>query len=240
MSFQPTYLYIKQHSITGMLYFGKTTTKDPIKYLGSGTYWSPHIVKHGAKYVETLWFCLFTDEEEYKKFAIICSKQWNIVKSENWANLIEENGNDGKPIGTVMSNETKKKISLARTGQLLSNKTKLLVSQNTKIALQDPIRRKKISDTHKGKPKSEKHAQKLKIHLQKIHTKEMDEKARVRMTGRFVSQEERNKIALSVSKYVSQTIWITDGLTCKRILNTDSIPENWNKGRIKWSKKNCA
>ena len=28
----PTYLYIKQHSITGLKYFGCTTRKDHIKY----------------------------------------------------------------------------------------------------------------------------------------------------------------------------------------------------------------
>ena len=28
----PTYLYIKEHSITGLKYFGKTTAKNPLKY----------------------------------------------------------------------------------------------------------------------------------------------------------------------------------------------------------------
>ena len=35
---KPTYLYIKQHSVTKLKYFGKTTKKDPVKYLGSGIY----------------------------------------------------------------------------------------------------------------------------------------------------------------------------------------------------------
>lgn len=37
-TFEPTYLYIKQHSITGKLYFGKTV-KNPEKYNGSGSPW---------------------------------------------------------------------------------------------------------------------------------------------------------------------------------------------------------
>ena len=45
-SITPTYLYVKQHSITGMKYFGKTT-RNPIKYIGSGKYWKRHISKHG-------------------------------------------------------------------------------------------------------------------------------------------------------------------------------------------------
>ena len=39
-SFVPTWLYIKQHNITKLKYFGKTVRKDPIKYKGSGTYWN--------------------------------------------------------------------------------------------------------------------------------------------------------------------------------------------------------
>lgn len=33
----PTYLYVKQHTITGLKYFGKTI-KDPYVYPGSGTH----------------------------------------------------------------------------------------------------------------------------------------------------------------------------------------------------------
>jgi hypothetical protein len=231
-SFQPTYLYIKQHAITKMLYFGKTTSHDPLKYNGSGAYWLPHLAKHGIEHVETLWFCLFTEEDEFIKFALACSKQWDIVKSENWANLIEENGTDGKPVGTIMSESTKKKISISRTGQLLSEETKLLVSQNTKLALQDPDRRKKISDTHKGVAKSAEHRQKLKSHLAaNTNSEEQKARAKIRMTGRLVSDDERTKIAAGVSAFVSQTIWVTDGLTCKRIHKLDHIPENWKRGR---------
>ena len=38
-NFKPTFLYIKQHTVTGKLYFGKTT-QNPETYLGSGTYWT--------------------------------------------------------------------------------------------------------------------------------------------------------------------------------------------------------
>lgn len=31
LSFKPTYLYIKQHAVTGKCYFGKTTNPDPFK-----------------------------------------------------------------------------------------------------------------------------------------------------------------------------------------------------------------
>ena len=41
------YLYVKQHSITKLKYFGMTEKqKCPIKYLGSGLLWNKHINKH--------------------------------------------------------------------------------------------------------------------------------------------------------------------------------------------------
>ena len=58
---KPTYLYIKQHKITKLKYFGKTT-KDPNKYLGSGKHWIRHIKKHGLE-IDTIWYQLFTDEK---------------------------------------------------------------------------------------------------------------------------------------------------------------------------------
>lgn len=95
--FTPTFLYIKRHIDTGILYFGKTT-KDPIKYKGSGILWKRILSKYGNN-VETLWFCLFLDQDSCTEFALMFSKQENIAKSDLWANLIEENGLDGAPVG---------------------------------------------------------------------------------------------------------------------------------------------
>ena len=92
--FKPTYLYIKQHSVTGMLYFGKTV-QNPEKYLGSGTYWNSHISKHGKEHVVTLWYCLFFEKDSIVEFALSFSNQHNITESELWANLKPENGLDG-------------------------------------------------------------------------------------------------------------------------------------------------
>lgn len=97
--FRPTYLYIKRHSVTGLLYFGKTVKQDPVKYLGSGRYWGNHIMAHGKEYVETLWYCLFYDSEECNKFAINFSIQEDIVASKQWANQDIETGFGGRQMG---------------------------------------------------------------------------------------------------------------------------------------------
>ena len=92
----PTFLYIKQHSKTGLLYFGKTT-KDPISYLGSGKYWLNHLRKHGKEHVNTIWYCLFVDQIDIIECATLISTTHDIVRSPLWANLSVENGTDGGP-----------------------------------------------------------------------------------------------------------------------------------------------
>jgi hypothetical protein len=112
--FKPTFLYIKQHSATGLLYFGKSSQKCINRYKGSGTYWTSHIKKHGKSFVETIWFCLYVDQEELTKAAISFSNLWDIVLSEAWANLKIENGIDGTILGTKLSKESIAKRSATR------------------------------------------------------------------------------------------------------------------------------
>ena len=91
--FKPTWLYIKQHTKTGLKYFGKTT-KNPLRYLGSGKYWQRHLKKHGA-HVNTLWCHLYFDKETLVEEALAFSTAHNISESKDWANLKSENGLDG-------------------------------------------------------------------------------------------------------------------------------------------------
>jgi len=108
---------IKKHKITGLKYLCKTTGKDPIKYLGSGTYWKRHLKEHGTE-VETVWCQLFENKDQIYQFAINFSKENNIVNARNtdgeriWANLIEENGIDGGGNkNLLMSAEQKAKLT---------------------------------------------------------------------------------------------------------------------------------
>ena len=99
MTIYPTYLYIKQHSITKKKYFGKTT-QDIHKYKGSGVYWTDHIKKHGKEHVITTQvFGPYTDSIAISKFALAFSRDNNIVESKDWANLEPENGLDGGVTG---------------------------------------------------------------------------------------------------------------------------------------------
>ena len=118
---KPTYLYIKQHSVTKKKYFGKTTRPDPIKYLGSGVYWTAHINKHGEEHIITLWVSEpYIDKELLSEFALFFSEEYDIVESEEWANLKPENGLDGGVPGMTHSAETKAKMSAAKKGKTQS------------------------------------------------------------------------------------------------------------------------
>lgn len=113
---KPTYLYIKEHSITGLKYLGKTMA-NPYSYSGSGKYWKLHIKKYGSQYVKTIWVSEpFIDESKLVEFATFMSEELDIVKSDKWANLQEENGIDGAPIGFNHSNKTKMKMVESHKG----------------------------------------------------------------------------------------------------------------------------
>ncbi len=153
--FKPTFLYIKRHKITGLLYFGKTTGTEKYlleRYNGSGTYWKDHLKIHGKEHVETPWYCLFTEKDELVKFALQCSELWNIVnaKDENgkkiWANEKPEDGleggnggaNRGKT-GRKQPPEEKAKQIAAQTGKkrnphTTSTKNKISVKNKGNIA----------------------------------------------------------------------------------------------------------
>lgn len=130
--FPPTYLYIKQHSITGKCYFGKTTAKDPVKYLGSGLHWARHIKIHGKEHIETLWFKLFTDQSECTRVALLFSEQQDIVKSDRWLNFKPENGLDGgKQKGIKFSAEHMEKWQKA--GQIAAINSPNHPSKNSEV-----------------------------------------------------------------------------------------------------------
>lgn len=88
------YLYIKTHNVTGLKYLGKTSSSDPHKYKGSGTYWTRHISKHGYN-VTTQILLLTENYEELKETGQFFSNFFNIVDSKEWANLMVEAGDGG-------------------------------------------------------------------------------------------------------------------------------------------------
>ena len=145
------YLMVKTHTITGLKYLcKKVTTSDSkaISYLGSGTRWNNHLKVHG-KHINTEILAKYGLDkiEEFSKLCIEYSNKFNIVKSDDWANLIIETGKPGTKIdiycgdkgtffGKKHTEQTKKKISIANAGDnnvMRRNKSileKMIITKN--------------------------------------------------------------------------------------------------------------
>jgi hypothetical protein len=99
--FAPTALLVKTHNPTGIKYFCKTTRLTRLNtYTGSGTLWKRLIDKHG-KDISTGVVGIYYDEKRCNEAALQYSKEWDIVNSKEWANLIEENGMTGAGVGEL-------------------------------------------------------------------------------------------------------------------------------------------
>ncbi len=164
-------LYVKTHNVTGLKYLGKTV-QDPYTYEGSGKYWKLHINKHGYD-VTTEILGSYDDKKDLKVMGEFYSKIWDIVESDQWANLKEECGDGGaqtdlevleklgrswrgKPAwnkGLLWNDETKKKMSIAKKGKPTWNKGKTdIYSEDTK---------KKMGLSNKGKKRSDETKRKI-------------------------------------------------------------------------------
>jgi hypothetical protein len=84
------YLYIKTHSITGLKYLGHTT-KNPLKYKGSGLHWKRHLKKHGPGHSTEI-LMETSNKDDIKHWGLYYSNKWDVVNDPNWANLIPESG----------------------------------------------------------------------------------------------------------------------------------------------------
>jgi hypothetical protein len=116
------YLYKKTHKKTGLKYLGKTSSKDPHKYPGSGVYWRSHLEKHGYDYdTEVLKEC--ENNREVTEWGQYYSQLWNVVASDEWANLTEETGSGGNT-GVVWTDEMRRARSERLKGKPSLNKGK--------------------------------------------------------------------------------------------------------------------
>jgi len=87
-------LLIKTHNKTGLKYLCYTQKEDHNSYHGSGLRWKRHIKKHG--YDVSTFLILETDDfEVLKTKGLEFSKLYDVVDSNEWANMIPESGDGG-------------------------------------------------------------------------------------------------------------------------------------------------
>jgi hypothetical protein len=133
------YLYVKTHNVTGLKYLGKTIRKDPHKYPGSGTRWTNHLKVHGYDYTTTI-LKECTSNEEVKELGLYYSELWNVVDSDDWANLKPENsaGGFGKPSPEIIAKILATKLARDLNKHSQETISKISAARLTKFAAKDP------------------------------------------------------------------------------------------------------
>lgn len=178
------YLYVKTHQKTGLKYLGQTRAIDPHEYSGSGVYWLSHLKVHGFDYTtEILHKC--TSKEELKELGLYYSKLWNIVESNEWANLKEECGDGGRH-----SDEVRKRIGEAGKGRIPWNKGISMWSEDDK---------KRISENNKKRqPQSQEQiSNRVSKNTGQKRLVETKKKMSIAQTGKTFSDETKQKMSKS-------------------------------------------
>ena len=88
------YLMVKKHNKTNLKYLCQTRRKEPFLYAGSGTYWKLHLKTHGYD-ISTEILGEYNTKDDLKKAGEYYSKMYNVVESDEWANLRIEDGDGG-------------------------------------------------------------------------------------------------------------------------------------------------
>lgn len=155
-------LMIKTHNQTGLKYLCQSSRIDYINYTGSGSYWKKHLSKHGPDF-STIVLFETTNKDEIKQQGIYYSNKFNVVNSEEWANLVPEQGDGGYTANLQsykdgMANRNYKGSNNPNYGKVgaLSPKygkkygPKPNISKGTKEAWNDQNRRLKASEKSSG------------------------------------------------------------------------------------------
>ena len=161
---------IKEHNTTGLRYLCVTSKDDHNSYKGSGKYWTTHIKKHGYDVTTTV---IFESPQQHifdaKSFEI--SKEYDVVNSQQWANLCHETGFKKSVLGLRHTEESKVKMSRSSkrlSGWKHTEESKILMAKAAKSQTHLPMTeaaRKKLSQSNKGKPRSKaQHDATLKAH----------------------------------------------------------------------------
>ncbi len=142
-------LYIATHNTTGLKYFGKTKlyhTENELqeKYHGSGKNWTKHLKEFGDDVTMEIYGIYSLDEVENKarSFSLVN----DIVGSNNWANMILEDGLDaGGTTGYKHTKETKEKQRTYARNNIHSEETKSKIGK----AVSKKLKGKAFSEEHK-------------------------------------------------------------------------------------------
>ena len=237
------YLYVKTHNITGLKYLGKTKSKNPNTYKGSGKRWSNHIKKHGYNVTTKI---LFQSEnpKEIKQMGLYYSRLWNIVQSKEWANLKEESGDGGwnqelatqgllnkygvnRPHLVPGAKEKTQKTIFQKYG-VLHNLNIPYIRDKCNAALLEKFGTTNPFNLPEIREKATKNRLITFLHKYGVENPSQIPEVKSKTKQKYI------EIGHQQGPKNSQfgTMWITNGTENKKTKKIDNIPEGWYKGRV--------
>lgn len=199
------YLLIKEHVYTGLKYLCKheaSSFLDCEKYSGSGTYWKKHLKKHG-KNIKTTCVYYTEDKEDFRKVALEYSQKWNIIESDEWANLCYEQGEGGNTVIDKNLHGKKTKVGLHRP----EVRKKHLDRLKEIVKVSQPLAAKAAKEKLTGVSKTEQHKKNLRgkrPHVVQSGSKNNNAKSIQTPYGIFGSIREASQ---QIEGYTYKMIW---------------------------------
>jgi hypothetical protein len=212
-------IYKITNQIDGKFYIGSHKTKDlDDGYMGSGRYLRRAQEKYGIEnFKKEILFVFETAEEMYAKEAEIVNEDF--LATENTYNL---------KIGGFGG------FDYVNDPRLFHNKTHTKEHMKMMSSKSLDKRQEILKELRADDQWLKKHRQSISDGLRKY----FEDGGRSSFFGKKHSKEFKQKMSLIMSEKQSGeknsqfgTMWITDGVTNKKIKKNDTIPEGWCKGR---------
>lgn len=145
------HLLLKEHKITGKKYlcYHYGTRDNCYKYLGSGKYWMNHLQSHGRE-INTVILNTKDKREDLVDIGLYYSDLWDVVNSDEFANLIPEDCNSTcTPLNEPSVRVKRNEVFAKRIRENLTDKEKIRLKKMQKAAQRPDVRRR-AADTLKA------------------------------------------------------------------------------------------
>lgn len=181
-------IYAITNKLDGKKYIGSAVDigkrfTSHLNLLKKGNHHSPHLQRAWDKYGE--------DSFVFGIIEIVSDKNLLIEREQYWIDLYQvhsdKNGYNISPtagsiLGTVMSKETRKKMSIARKGRKFTEEHKAKISAAHKGKKKDPEAVRKMRETQTGKKLSEEHKAKIRASCKGINTYKRTEETKTKIS----------------------------------------------------------
>jgi len=212
------YLYVKTHNKTKLKYLGRTEQKNPYKYKGSGRYWINHCKSHGWD-ISTEIIGTYNTIEELKIAGLHYSQLWNIVESNDWANLVPEHGET--PLSNISADQ--RRINNKNYQDSLTEEKRKLNSEKIKNGIFK-------NTTKEQRTKNSRKAQQASLLVPRNNTEE-GRNAHIKW-AKSIPMEVRIRAGKKSAKIITGYKWITNGTISTKVPPTQKLPDGFRYGRM--------